>query len=69
MAKRISIEDRLPDTGRLVSVYSQEDEKYGYAKLESKKIYGETINKWVFDEPQLIEYSTISHWWELPEDE
>ncbi len=67
MTKRISVEDSLPDYGELVSVYSQEGDKYGYAKLGSKKRYNETVNKWVIEEAQSIRYSPISHWWPVPE--
>ncbi len=45
MIKRKNVKDGLLMIGELVSVYSQEDDKYGYAKLESKKRYSETVNK------------------------
>ena len=64
--KRISVKDDLPDPGVLVSVYSERDAKYGYARLVSKKKYGETIHEWSFEGKQDIEYSTISHWWPIP---
>ncbi len=67
MTKRINVKDGLPDYGELVSVYSQEADKYGYAKLVRKKKYNGTFSEWVFDESQSIQYSSISHWWELPE--
>ena len=67
MIKRINVKDDLPDSDILVSVYSERDDKYGYARLVSKKKYGETIQEWSFDEKQDIEYSIISHWWPIPE--
>ena len=62
----ISIKNYMPDSEILVSVYSERDDKYGYARLVSKKKYGETIHEWSFEGKQDIEYSTISHWWPIP---
>ncbi len=67
MNEMISIKDEMPDPGVLVSVYSQQDDIYGYARWSSKKKFDSTIGKWALDRAQKIEYSPISHWWELPE--
>ena len=57
----------MPDADRLVSVNSEEGKKYGYARLKSKKRFGDIIVVWVYDDHQPIEGYPISHWWELPE--
>ncbi len=67
MTKMIPITEAMPDPGVLVSVYSQQDNLYGYARWSVKKKFGSTVGKWTFDEQQNIEYSPISHWWPIPE--
>jgi hypothetical protein len=63
----ISIKDDMPDSEILVSVCSERYDKYGYARLKFKRKYGKTICEWVYDEPQSIQFSPISHWWPIPD--
>ncbi len=56
MAEMISTEDEMPEPGALVSVYNEHDNKYGYARLVSRKKYGEAIYGWSYDVRQDIEF-------------
>lgn len=67
MTKMIPVTEDMPDPGVLVSVYSEQDDVYGYARWLSKKKFGSVIGKWAFVDSQSIEFSPISHWWPVPE--
>ncbi len=61
MTKMIPVTQDMPNPEALVSVYSQQDNLYGYALWSVKKRIGSEIGKWTFDESQSIQYSPISH--------